>query len=602
MKERNIFITTLSNTFHHDFHHYYSFKKDGKYTYCDGISTAEAGAKYILSTVDIDKILVLGPPSAVKDENVDFDIKLRDFCSMGAQLPSVYSEYKFFCYRIMQYLNQIDIEGTDIYMGMNRIERKELLGHIAEELSHNTKGDLFDQYNTELNSYYRLLSQIPSLNREVERWIRHYLFMKLSSNYKMRPLSQNEHIKVRFIPTSKKEENPLKMGNLTEILHHILSGNNTKVNLYVDLQGLDIAEAHTFINVLMMLLNKETGNLDIKQIITTTFQPTKFTNPIENQKERLELSELLVGIDAFLQYGKVTMISNYWRSKNIQDVHIERIIDAMETVDLGISLCNITQLELGIQKLKQAFKKRKKPGAFLESAIFSILEDRLKNDYGPLLEGEELNVLELIKWVTNKHFYQQALTIIESRIPIDFVQNGILYYANSEEQKQTFFEVMNQLYWKAIPKDRYQFNAINHYFIKFYRRQKVYQKGSTDIVSDYATMRINDMVNPDLRLKTFTAYQGPKENLIQLYISYLRISDMRNQISHAMNLSEDTNDLKENINFLVSSIFEFVQLYEDIKKDCDTKCSPVIVSNQEFEDYHYANPIQRNKKNAENKE
>lgn len=602
MKERNILITTLGNTFNHNQHHYFSYKDNDDYKYCEGISLAEAGAKYVLSTVRIDKILVLGPPSAIKDENADADIKLRDLCSFGSELPDVYSEYKFFCYRIMQYLNHVDIEGTDIFMDIDPQDKKDITHVLDSAFSKEKKSILFHECDQNNEIYHTILSKISNLDKHKERWIRHYLFMRLSDQYKLNTLYTNEHIRVRFIPTIRKGDSNMKMGNLPGILNHVLGGNNAKVNLYVDLQGFDIVDSHTFLNVLFMLQNNQTGMLNISQIITTTFKPLLFTSPIENQKSRLELNELLSGIDSFLQYGKVSSIANYWKSRDLHDIHIERIIDAMETVDLGITLCNISQLELGIQMLKDSFKKRRKPGTTLETTIFSILEDRIRDDYGKLLEGEELDVLELVKWAVRKHFYQQALTIIESRIPHDFVRTGVLYYAKNEEDKQVFLDVFNKLYWKAFPKDRYQFNAVDHYFIKFYRRTKVYQKGSTDIISDYAKMRISDMVNPDLRLKTYTAFQGNLEKLEELYIAYLRIGDMRNQVSHAMNISADITDLKEIIHLLETTVSNFVELYDDVRKELDSSVSPLCVTNLEFEEYHIANPIFRNKnKNKDEK-
>ncbi|MDO4466688.1 MAG: TM1812 family CRISPR-associated protein [Bacillota bacterium] len=599
MKERNILITTLGNTFNHDQHHYFSYEDNGSYKYCEGISTAEAGAKYVLSTVRIDKILVLGPPSAVGDENANEDIKLRDLCSFGAELPSVYSEYKFFCYRIMQYLNHVDIEGTDIYMNIEPEEKKEILDALHAGSKDYSKNEFFHTCNQDLDLYKEIFKKIPNPNKEKERWLRHYLFMRLQDTYKLNTLYTNEHIKVRFIPTLKKGDSNLKMGNLPNILNHVLGGNNAKVNLYVDLQGFDIVDSHTFLNVLFMLQNNQTGMLNIQQIITTTVNPLLFTSPIENQKSRLELSELLSGIDSFLRYGKVNAISNYWKSRNLHDIHIERIINAMEIVDLGITLCNISQLELGIQMLRDSFKKRRKPGMTLETTIFTILEDRIRDDYGKLLEGEELDVLELVKWAIRKQLYQQALTIIESRIPHDFVRNGILYYARNEQDKNVFLEVFNQLYWKAFPKDRYQFNAVDHYFIKFYRRQKVYQKGATDIITDFAKLRLKDMSNPDLKLKTFTAFQGDLSKLEELYIAYLRIGDMRNQISHAMDISSDITNLKEVIALLDTTIQHFVSIYEDVKKELDPTQKPICVSNSEFETYHMEHPISRNKKKQE---
>ena len=99
--KRNILLTTLGNTFDYTRHNYFTYDEDGDQKYCEGISTAEAGAKYILSKVPVDKIIVLGPSSKLGDENTREEVALRDYCDYSAAVPEMYSEYKFFCYRIM---------------------------------------------------------------------------------------------------------------------------------------------------------------------------------------------------------------------------------------------------------------------------------------------------------------------------------------------------------------------------------------------------------------------------------------------------------------------------------------------------------------------
>jgi hypothetical protein len=94
-----------------------------------------------------------------------------------------------------------------------------------------------------------------------------------------------------------------------------------------------------------------------------------------------------------------------------------------------------------------------------------LLHNGIRSDYGKLLEGEEIDELELVKWAMRKKFYQQALTLVESRFPNHFVNKGIFYYANDDESKKLFMDEMNKDYWSAHPKDRWWVNNVYHFFI-----------------------------------------------------------------------------------------------------------------------------------------
>lgn len=45
---------------------------------------------------------------------------------------------------------------------------------------------------------------------------------------------------------------------------------------------------------------------------------------------------------------------------------------------------------------------------------------------------------DLLKWTLKKGFYQQTLTIFESKIPNEIVERGIYYYAKNENDVDDF--------------------------------------------------------------------------------------------------------------------------------------------------------------------
>lgn len=596
---RNILLTTLGNTFDHNRHNYYSYEVNSELKYCEGISTAEAGAKYILSHVPVDKIIVLGPRSSCRDENMEKEIMLRDLCIFGADLPEQYSEYMFFCYRIMQFLNSVDIEGADLLDELSEEEKKVITDGIAEYYPKEQFPHLFYSFDGDLDRYEELLDQIPNMDKRKRTWLKHYLFMRMDRSRRMKTLGDNEDITVQFIATSQNSESNVRMGNLQNILRYILDDGKDEVNIYVDLQGMDIADSHTLINVLFMLQNEKKNKIMIQEIITTTYRPALFTNPIEDQKSRLELSELLSGMNAFLQYGKVDSIRDYWLSRNIEDEHIDRLIFAMQTVDVGISLCSVNELEEGIRMLKSVFSEKRTSTDSLETVIFNIMESGIRQDYGPLLKNAEINVFALIKWAMKKHFYQQALTIIESRVPYDLVRSGVFYYARNEEERQEYMKRLNEVFWKSPAKDRYQFDHMEHYYIKFYRRREAYNKRTDDALGTYIEMRMDEIFDPESEIHSYTKSNSKRSVFTEFLRAYLQIGSIRNNISHAQEagLGEASKSLREpneKIRVLKESIQEFMRLYEIVKTGTSPKNpNPYIVTAEEFYIYRNENRLRK---------
>lgn len=588
---RNILLTTLGNTFDHTRHNYYSYNENGRMLFCEGISMAEAGAKYILSKRQIDKIIVLGPSAARNESDIADEVRLRDLDIFGAEMPEEYSEYKFFCYRIMQFFNRIDIEGNDLLEELTDEERKETLEALERHYPKEKWKELFSSFNADYDAYEELLDLLPHMDKRHRKWIKHYLFMRLDRSIKMSTHSVNDDITVQFCPTTQLTEKHIRMDNLPNILNYILEDGKAEVEIYIDLQGMDIADSHTLINVLFILQNEKRKKMNIEEIITTTYRPALFTNPIEDQKNRLELSDLLSSMDAFLRYGKVDGIRDYWMSRNIRDEHIERLIYAMQKVDVGISLCSVSDLEKGISMLKTCFWDNTKSPEAIESMIFYILKTGIRNDYGKLLRGTELNTLALIKWAMRKHFYQQALTIIESKVPEDLVQSQVFYYARNEEEKQMFLRRMSEVYWLTLAKDRYQFDNLSHYFVKFYRRREAYQLRTENPLETYVDMRLDEIYDDRSEIKAYTMFNGKRPVFKEFLLAYLRIGNIRNHISHAQEVDiEDENwDLNvqnEKIRILENSISEFMLLYEKVRTGI--KKNPhndFMITQEEFYEY-----------------
>ena len=101
MREKSVLLTTLGSSGDDrlDYQYFY-YDNHGHLSYCNSLSVAEAGTKYILSQKNIDEIIVLGSGASYNPEDALRPQVLRNFEDYSAEGIENLSEYSFFRYRI----------------------------------------------------------------------------------------------------------------------------------------------------------------------------------------------------------------------------------------------------------------------------------------------------------------------------------------------------------------------------------------------------------------------------------------------------------------------------------------------------------------------
>ena len=604
MKEKRILLTTLGSTGNNRFdYQYFYYDHNGQMSYCNSLSIAEAGTKYILSKEDIDEIIVLGSGATYNTEDALQPQKLRSFSDYSAEGIENLSEYSFFRYRIAQFVKDIDLEGADVIESIAPERQKEILEAfevVCEQAKHMT-----DQ-NFTLKKAFHLLNKTPELqsllNDQLEgftnqerQWLMQYIFIKLDPVLKQHILECNEQITMCFVPTVRTRNSMLPLDNILEIVNAVYSGNPDRIHLFMDMQEIGSADGFTLISVFSMIANDATRQISIEGLITTHSLPSRFASPIDDQEmKRYDLNLLVSGMNAFIQYGKVSLIRDYWDSRHINHPRIDLMLYGMQNVSDGISLCDLNNLEYGIRILQKVFSDPDTENMpELESNIFQLISRTIQMDYGKLLSEEKINGIDLIKWAYRKKFYQQTLTIIESKIPLEMVQKGILYYAKDDETRQHMLESLQINYEDSHPTQHWSFNDPDHYFIKFYGRQKI--RGESffgDRAKAYASLRVQQLSEDhDDFVKAYSVLDEQTPLLLQFLTTYYRIGDVRNSVNHAEAkmsvISLDNIDVhaeNESIAKLQKAIEDFVKIYEEVLNALSQlpPASPVQITGDEF--------------------
>ena len=121
------------------------------------------------------------------------------------------------------------------------------------------------------------------------------------------------------------------------------------------------------------------------------------------------------------------------------------------------------QFERALSKLSSAFNKykRNKPSGSYLSSFLSLIESNYQNLLSP-----NRSVVDEIDWCTQKGFYQQALTLVESRMPEVIIKKNLLRGACFTEKDHV--TVIDDSYQESIrnAKDSWQ-SDYNYIFYQY---------------------------------------------------------------------------------------------------------------------------------------
>lgn len=373
--------------------------------------------------------------------------------SFTQNLSSVDSSYE-------QRLQQIGQETTDLFASLNKLSEerkaiesdatltvldkqllylliKEKIKHILTKLKSNSSKAKFEQtkHNLFLEIYYldKELEKIKS-NRLITEtnYAKNIVYTQFKNEYKFFPLEEN-----------KKGAGPLVVfvdesilsgeDNLHEISSAICESNEP-VNLYIDMQGGNRTSGYVRNAVLSMLTNQINAPVSIQKIIATNFAPQNWLNEIVDETKRYKILDLVSGMNAFIRYGKADIIKNYCETVSVpRDTKFHELVDLMVSIDHALCLCDVNTLYSSIKALREHFSTSDVIPNDKFANIYQVLRGGIELDYGPLIQDTQIEYVDLIDWAIKKGFTQQALTLIEDKMPSVFFEKKWLTRPTEDE-------------------------------------------------------------------------------------------------------------------------------------------------------------------------
>lgn len=565
---------------------YYFNENDDRATYCDALLSAEASCKYVLANHQIDEIITFGSKSTYDPGDDLKSCVLKEGSSFYASDINSMSTYSLFRYRLAQYLDEINVEEQDI---------RELLDEDAQKAVTDYIKGFFRKYNSDgtkrSNRFFDHLMKDPALRNDLisgmrqavpgfgsaennyMTWAFQYLYNSMKDSFKMELLEGNSDIRIRFVPTGANGTASF-VETFTRIMKGIYSSDSrTCVEIYMCIQSDDASDTFVMMNIMNLVKTMPDSNFRIARVITTTRNPDGISCEILDDTEKFAVTDLIAGIRAFLRYGKTDMLLDYWNMTGRHNTKIERLLYAMRNIDTGISLCDISDIERGIDSLRKLFSENTDLGgdSFAEY-FFGMIAEGIRQDYGKLLRTDAVEFIDLVKWAYGKGFLQQTLTLIESRAPNDFVNRGFFYYSNSPSCSESVLKILGQFYYDLKPYEKFKLEDVAHYFVKAYSRGRAQRKKDVRAYQmEYAKLRVGEITedNPDI-IRAHTICPD-KEALTNLLFSYYYVGDVRNATNHAMedfsgfsSIMSDS-DVSERMNTISQAVDYFIHCYDIVQ-------------------------------------
>ena len=262
---------------------------------------------------------------------------------------------------------------------------------------------------------------------------------------------------------------------------------------------------------------------------------------IVDGRSGFHIFDFVSGMNEFINYGRIDSLEAFLKKHTDNDLSTNKLQDelilCMKKISEGIQLCSIAAFEQGLHDLTEYYEERKKQKDLKSHSYLFIFAENIKKDYGVLLTSER-TVIDEIKWCREKGFYQQVLTLIESRVPQYLKSAGLCEYHLKKDQDET--RVFNQCAPWRYDKDKghSQKERLEKMNGKWFPRKKGKYVKKDEKYVDYE--------NADIWMM-FHVSEEKRILLDEFFQMHMKLKGIRNHLNHALNLSYSLEKVDEDV-------------------------------------------------------
>lgn len=382
---------------------------------------------------------------------------------------------------------------------------------------------------------------------------------------------------------------------------------NDDLKIYVDIHG-GLRGTQDMLNTVLSMSQYYSFKIENKDVFTVNSKDGSNTEwKIDTVKEILAITKVASAIGECINTGYAEAfhaIEEDFLSIGVNKFEERKVlIDILSNIARSIQFCNVEEFNRQLGSLKTAMEEieRKLKEEAIDS-LMKLLYPLIKNSYGKLLEDH--TVIDEIEWCVEKGFMQQALTLIESKMPAEFIKNKFfsggclidgtrinLQYLVSEQGNPSVKCTVKELVEDEKEKRNIQWKAIENYMVEQIARRCVEKEGNpkkgkyVSLGADYSVVDIFYEKRPNQRyyrnIRIVRTQQGNQEiyfipfeikgfnenpnrvteefkqinRLMQLHMS---LKNERNKINHA------STEGRADYNVITGAVLQYIQLFKSI--------------------------------------
>lgn len=199
--------------------------------------------------------------------------------------------------------------------------------------------------------------------------------------------------------------------------------------LYLDTHG-GIRGIQRIMEATVSLLKIEHINVEAAYAVEIGANPR-----ILSETENMKIFDFVAGVNEFISCGRADTLKEYSNASAQENTSTQEkdLIRAIQIVANGIQWCCIPEFERGLRKLQTFFKNDTSfSNTSDQFSYLDIYKKDIERDYQKLVKKH--TVADEINWCRKKGFYQQALTLIESKISTLLIDDWKILSINSKYQ------------------------------------------------------------------------------------------------------------------------------------------------------------------------
>ena len=263
---------------------------------------------------------------------------------------------------------------------------------------------------------------------------------------------------VRFKSVAVNQETPASA--VSEVVAHLreIKRNNggSAAEVYLGTNG-GLRGIQLILEAILSLLNAD--GIDVKpDHVWSTRQETGNRFVLFNSAAEFQIFDFVSGINEFLNYGRIGSLQRFIEHdpELKADDSAAGLLQCLKAVSEGIQFCSVKSFKNGLEQLIAYYQTAPDPS----SPFIQMFFENIKNDFGDLL-NEDHDTLDEIEWCVRKGFLQQAFTLVENSMPMEYVKKDLITCSRDVEDEINSIMRRERSMEKVVP--LYLYNEIVNY-------------------------------------------------------------------------------------------------------------------------------------------